>query len=269
MYSGIVNSKFKYLDMGVMFNQVSYNPVIWNSISNKEAVALDEAQEALVKLEELILNEMNSTPNVTGENATEIKLATFGTEKRVFNLLVKKIKAIAKNGTELNSAIALLLSNMLKNFDLSLIQNSANSLVSDDNGVAFTPSTNITNASTFLDAVLEAQTKIADIIDINENVNVYMSKKYFKFYQDSLKGSISSFENSEFSRFGLTPVAISNSVSDRLVIASPSNMKIVYGYTPSVYLDGINSENEYTFANVRVSNVGLFANKKHIQKIIG
>lgn len=269
MYSGIVSSKFKYLDMGKMFNQVSYSPVVWNSIANKEGVVLDEAQEALVKLEELILNELNSTPNVTGENSTEIKLATFGTEKRTFNLLVKKIKAIASNGTELNSAIALLLSNMLKNFDLSLIQNSTNSLVSDDNAVTFSPSANITNASTFLDAVLEAKNKIADITDINENVNVYMSKKYFKFYQDSLKGSISSFENGEFSRFGLTPVAVSNSVSDRLVIASPAEMKLVYAYTPSVYLDGVNSENEYTFANVRVSNVALIANKKHIQRIIG
>ena len=269
MYSGIVNSKFKYLDMGKMFNQVSYSPVIWNSISNKEVVILDEAQEALVKLEELILNEMNSTPDVTGENSTEIKLATFGTERRTFNLLVKKIKAIASNGTELNSAIALLLSNMLKNFDLSLIQNSTNSLVSDDNAVVFTPSTAITNGNSFLDAVLEAKNKIADITDITQSVNVYMSRKYFKFYEDLLKGSVSSFEYGEFSRFGLNPVAVSSSVSDRLVVASANDMKLVYGYTPSVYLDGVNAENEYTFANVRVSNVGLIANKKHIQKIIG
>ncbi len=269
MYSGIVNSKFKYLDMGKMFSQVSYNPVIWNSIASKEQVSLDEAQEALVKLEELYLNELNSTPNVTGENATEIKLATFGTERRTFNLLVKKIKAIDITGTGLNSQIAILLSNVLKNFDLSLIQNSTNSLVSDDNAVTFTPSTAITNGNSFLDAVLEAKNKIADITDINESVNVYMSKKYFKFYEDLLKGSISSFEYGEFSRFGLNPVAVSNSVSDRLVIASANEMKIVYGYTPSVYLDGVNVENEYTFANVRVSNAGLIANKKHIQRIIG
>lgn len=268
MYSGIVKHVYKEINTNKV-PKGTYTPVIWNSISNKEQVALDESQEALVKLEEFVMNELNSTPNVTGENATEIKLATFGIERRNFSLIVKKIKAIASNGTDLNSAISVLLTNMLKNFDLSLIQNLTNSLVSDDNAVTFNPSAAITNASSFLDAVLQAKANIDDITDTGGNVNVYMSKKYFKFYQDSLKGSLSSFEYGEFSRFGLTPIAISNSVSDRLVVASPTQMKVVYAYIPTVYLDGVNSENEYTFANVRVSNAGVIANSKHIQRIIG
>jgi hypothetical protein len=158
---------------------------------------------------------------------------------------------------------------LLKDFDLSMILGASNSLVSDDNSVVLSPSVAITSGSTLLDACLEAQSNIQNKLDSNSVLNVYMSVKYKKFYQDLIKGAITSFEFGEFSRFGLNPVFLVNSVSDRLVIADESACDVSYAYTPTAIKDGVDDRYDSYWARVVTGNVNIIAKEKHIQKIIG
>jgi hypothetical protein len=223
MYNQVINN-VKFVEEQRVQANIGYNPVIWNSLTNKRQIAIDPSmeQEAHAKVSKLTMNELNNTPDVLTNASTVIKQASFGVEVREVNYLLKHIELVASNSQDKAEALAMLSTKLLKNFDLSMILGSTNSLVSDDNSVVLSPSTAITSGSTLLDACLEAQSNIQNKLDSNSVLNVYMSVKYKKFYQDLIKGAITSFEFGEFSRFGLNPVFLVNSVSDRLVIADES-----------------------------------------------
>lgn len=261
----------KYIEIPRVENGISYNPVIWNSLPNKRPITMDSSmeQEAYSKVSKLTMNELNSTPNVLANASTVIKQATFGVEVREVNYLLKHIELVASNTQDKSDALALLTTKLLKDFDLSLIQNTINSLVSDDNAEVLVPTTNITNGNSLLDACLQAQNNIQNKLDSNSVLNVYMSSKYKKFYQDLIKGSISSFEFGEFTRFGFNPVFLVNSVSDRLVIADGSACDVSYATVPTVIDEGEDTRYKSYWARVVVGNVNLIAKERHIQKIIG
>lgn len=270
MFNQVINN-VKYIEEERVEAGISYNPVIWNSLPNKTPISIDYSmeQEASKKVTKLTMNELNSTPNVLANASTVIKQATFGVEVREVNYLLKHIEVVASNTKDKADAVALLSTKLLKDFDLSLIQNSVNSLVSNDNAETLTPTTAITSGSTLLDACLQAQNNIQNKLDSNSVLNVYMSVKYKKFYQDLLKGSISSFEFGEFTRFGFNPVFLVNSVSDRLVIADGSACDVSYATVPTVIKDGVDERYDSYWARVITGNVNIIAKEKHIQRIIG
>jgi hypothetical protein len=270
MFNQVINN-IKYVEEQRVQANIGYNPVIWNSLTNKRQIAIDPSmeQEAYGKVSKLTMNELNNTPNVLANASTVIKQATFGVEIREVNYLLKHIELVASNSQDKAEALAMLSTKLLKDFDLSMILGTSNSLVSDDNSVVLSPSVAITSGTTLLDACLEAQSNIQNKLDSNSVLNVYMSVKYKKFYQDLIKGAITSFEFGEFSRFGLNPVFLVNSVSDRLVIADESACDVSYAYTPTVIKDGVDDRYDSYWARVVTGNVNIIAKEKHIQKIIG
>ena len=173
MFNQVINN-VKYIQEERVEAGISYNPVIWNSLPNKTQIAIDYSmeQEAYKKVTKLTMNELNSTPNVLANASTVIKQATFGVEVREVNYLLKHIEVVASNTKDKADAVALLSTRLLKDFDLSIIQNSVNSLVSNDNAETLTPTTAITNGSTLLDACLQAQNNIQNKLDSNSVLNV-------------------------------------------------------------------------------------------------
>ena len=270
MFNQVINN-IKYVEEQRVQANIGYNPVIWNSLTNKRQIAIDPSmeQEAYGKVSKLTMNELNNTPNVLANASTVIKQATFGVEIREVNYLLKHIELVASNTQDKAEALAMLSTKLLKDFDLSMILGASNSLVSDDNSEVLTPDVAITNSDTFLKACVKAKRLIRRKLNNISTVNVYMSGKYLEFYEDMLLNSMTQFEFGMFSQAGLRPVMMLDSVGDMLIVADESACDVSYAYTPTVIKDGVDDRYDSYWARVVTGNVNIIAKEKHIQKIIG
>ena len=270
MFNQVINN-IKHIEEQRVQSSISYNPVIWNSFSSKRQIAIDptKEQEAYGKVTRLTMNELNSTPNVLANASSVIKQATFGVITRDVSYMLSHIETVANSSQDKAEAVALLGSKMLEIFDLSMVRNSSNSLISDDNSVVLTPDVAITNSDTFLKACVKAKRLIRRKLNNISTVNVYMSGKYLEFYEDMLLNSITQFEFGMFSQAGLRPVMMLDSIGDMLIVADESACDVSYAYTPTVIKDGVEDRYDSYWARVVTGNVNIIAKEQHIQKIIG
>jgi hypothetical protein len=270
MLNNVINN-IKHVEEQRVQSSISYNPVIWNSFSSKRQIAIDPSkeQEAYGKVSRLTMNELNSTPNVLANASTVMKQATFGVEVREVAYKLSHIILTADTAQDKSEAVAILGSKMLEIFDLSMVKNSSNSLISADNSEVLTPDVAITNSDTFLKACVKAKRLIRRKLNNISTVNVYMSGKYLEFYEDMLLNSVTQFEFGMFSQAGLRPVMILDSVGDMLIVADESACDVSYTYTPSVIKDGFEDMYDSYWARIVTGNVNIIAKEQHIQKIIG
>jgi hypothetical protein len=270
MFNNVINN-IKHVEEQRVQSSISYNPVIWNSFSSKRQIAIDPSkeQEAYGKVSRLTMNELNSTPNVLANASTVMKQATFGVEVREVAYKLSHIILTADTAQDKAEAVAILGSKMLEIFDLSMVRNSSNSLISVDNSEVLTPDVAITNSDTFLKACVKAKRLIRRKLNNISTVNVYMSGKYLEFYEDMLLNSVTQFEFGMFSQAGLRPVMILDSVGDMLIVADESACDVSYAYTPTVIKDGFEDMYDSYWARIVTGNVNIIAKEKHIQKIIG